>query len=88
MITYTCQICGKTCTGYPRSRYCVQCRTTVRRETQRKSKARVAEKQREDGVMKQRGTGERPSAPSLGQIAVRTRAQHMSYGEYVAKYGI
>lgn len=87
VMEFTCRICGAACIGYPRSRYCAQCRKKVRLETLRKAKARAAEKKRAERAGKGGGEDRLP-APTLGQIAARARSLHMSYGEFVAKYGI
>lgn len=49
------------------------------KSTQRESKARAARKRRKDPPERK---------PTLGQIAAKARSLHMSYGEFVAKYGI
>lgn len=80
-VPYTCEICGKACNGHPNSRYCTKCRGEVIRRNQRERKEKDQGKQRDKAVEVDR-------APSLGQIAARARALHMSYGEFVAKYGL
>ena len=80
-VPYTCEICGVECVGHPQSKYCPTCRDEVIRWTQRERQVKNRAKQRAEA----RKTGGRLT---LGQIAARARALHMSYGEFVAKYGI
>ena len=51
----------------------------VKKSTQRESKARAARKRHKDPP---------DQKLTLGQIAARAREAHMSYGQYVAKYGL
>lgn len=78
-IPYTCEICGKACEGHINSRYCPECRENVKRSTQRESKAKAARRRRKDPPAEK---------PTLGLIAAKARSLHMSYGEFVARYGL
>lgn len=78
-IPYTCQICGARCVGHINAQYCPECRGEIKKSTQLESKARAARKRRKDPT---------EWKPTLGQIAARARSLHMSYGQYVAKYGL
>lgn len=78
-IPYTCQICGAQCVGHINARYCPECRGEVKKSTQRESKARAARKRHKDPP---------DQKLTLGQIAARAREAHMSYDQYVAKYGL
>lgn len=80
-VLYTCEICGAQCVGHINARYCPECRGEVKKSTRRESKARAAAR----GKAKAGAAG-RPL--TLGQIAARARRLHMSYGEFVAKYGL
>lgn len=78
-IPYTCAICGKPCEGRINARYCPECRENVKRSTQRESKAKAARRRCKDPPAEK---------PTLGQIAAKARRLHMSYGEFVARYGL
>lgn len=80
-VPYTCEICGAQCVGHVNARYCPECRGEVKKSTQRESKAKSAARKKAKG----RKAG-RPL--TLGQIAAEARRLHMSYGQYVAKYGL
>ena len=77
-VRYTCERCGAECVGYPQAKYCPTCRDEVIRQNQRERNQR----------RRRTGAPKAVRAPTLGQIAARARALHMSYGEFVAKYGI
>ena len=79
--SYTCQICGAQCVGHVSVSYCHERRGEVKKSTQRERRARAAASKK----AKAREAG-RPL--TLGQIAAKARRLHMSYGEFVAKYGI
>ena len=80
-VLYTCEICGKECEGHPNSRYCSECRGTVIRSTHKESLAKRRAK-------RQTKASEVAKPMTLGQIAAKARSLHMSYGEFVAKYGL
>lgn len=79
-IPYTCQICGAQCVGHINARYCPECRGEVIRSTHKESLAKRRAKRKAEAA--------EAAKPTLGQIAARARSLHMSYGEFVAKYGI
>ena len=79
-VLYTCEICGKECEGHFNSRYCPECRGEVIRSTHKESLAKRRAKRKAEAA--------EAAKPTLGQIAARARNLHMSYGEFVAKYGI
>lgn len=80
-VLYTCEICWKECEGHFNSRYCPECRGEVIRSTQKESLAKHRAK-------RQTKTSEGAKPMTLGQIAAKARRLHMSYGEFVAKYGL
>lgn len=80
-VPYTCQICGAQCVGHVNARYCPECRGQVIRSTHKESQ----EKRRAKRRTEKRGPD---GKLTLGQIAAKARSLHMSYGEFVAKYGL
>lgn len=84
-VLYTCEICGKECEGHFNSRYCPECRGEVIRSTHKESLAKRLAKRR---AKRQAKASEGTKPMTLGQIAAKARSLHMSYGQYVAKYGL
>lgn len=80
-VPYTCDICGAQCVGHVNARYCPECRGEVIRSTHKESLAKHRAKRKTKA-----SEGAKPM--SLGQIAAKARRLHMSYGEFVAKYGL
>ena len=80
-VTYTCDICGAQCVGHVNARYCPECRGEVIRSTHKESLAKRRAK-------RQAKASEGAKPMSLGQIAAKARRLHMSYGEFVARYGL
>lgn len=79
-VPYTCEICGAQCVGHVNARYCPECRGEVIRSTRKESLAKSRAKRKAKAA--------EAAKPTLGQIAARAREAHMSYGQYVAKYGL
>lgn len=80
-VPYTCDICGAQCVGHVNARYCPECRGEVIRSTHKESLAKRRAK-------RQTKASEGAKPMTLGQIAAKARRLHMSYGEFVAKYGL
>lgn len=85
--TIYCKVCGKPFTACANSaKYCPNCK-----EEKRKADYLIANQKRNEARRKMRAAKKRESArpkgPTLAEIAEKAKELHMTYGEYVARFG-
>lgn len=87
-----CRRCKKSFPVTEKSRRvfcCDECRERWHREKQKRERAgRRAQKKKAAGAAKPEKTLKRKKGLSIGEINALALAEHLSYGEYVMKYGL
>lgn len=73
----TCEMCGKVFVAHPNARFCLDCKHERERENKKNWKYKKKSKM-----------PEKPDGISAGEICVLAKKEGMTYGQYVAKYGV
>lgn len=85
--TVYCRMCGKPFTARSNSaKYCPTCKAAKRKADQEIANLRRNEARREMRAAKSRECA-KPKGLTLAETAVKAKELHMTYGEYVARFG-